>query len=258
MGIQKTNIAKSPLLTPVIQRDYTRGLNINEPVSNGSPGGNTSINEPIIQPPTPGNSEPRPMPGAGSSQRFNIPPADETKDFVFDDIPDAADINDDDHADALGITSASAKTFANFVGDAIQIYLPKLTFTYSKIDIESVIVNIQKGMLSLDWKDTFETINTRTEEALKISDDVIKMWKKAFKDFLEYKKVAVGPEAAFYGATAVLLADQGIKTYQLKKSNEEYMRQALQHCNPHLFIKKEPEKTDNTTKNGEDSKSTAA
>jgi hypothetical protein len=266
MGIEKTNTFKSPLLKPVIERNYTRGISINEQGAVTSPAGK----EPIPPPPPPDanvkgaeNQPSSPAPGdqgAGKQsspspggQQYNIP-ADETKGFTFDDIPTSpSDIEDGDHGEGIGITSASAKTFANFVGDAIQLYLPKFSYNYSKIDIENVIVNIQKGILTEKWLEAFTTINIRTEEGLKISDDAIRMWKKAFKDYLEYKNIKLAnPETAFWGATAVLLFDQGLRTYQIKKANEEYMRQALQHDSPNLFIKKDVQPGENKSEKSED------
>jgi hypothetical protein len=238
--MEKTNTSKSPLLKQVIERDYTKGINITDP----------SPSEPVsstAQPqPKPGAAA-GPTPGAPPPPKFNIP--DDTKAFTFDEVSgDPSDVSADDTGGGIGISSASAKTFANFVGDAIQMYLPKLTYGYSKIDIENVIVNIEKGLLTKNWLDAFVHINANTEEALQISDDAIKMWKKAFKDYLESENIAfANPKTALILATVVLLADQGVKAYQIKKANEEYMRQALEKSSPGIFQKQvivQPEKTE--------------
>lgn len=250
-NLEKTNTSKSPLLQPVIERDYTKGININS--DNG-----VASQEPVKQTPPsevkqPGATPSQPPPGTGA--KFNIP--DDTKEFSFNEISDdASDINADDSLGGLNISSASAKTFANFVGDAIQMYLPKVTYGYSKIDIENVIVNIEKGTLTNNWLDAFTAINLNTEEALKISDDAIKMWKKAFKDYLESENIKfANPKTALILATMILLADQGVKAYQIKKANEEYMKQALEKSNPQVFEKKVSARPmPETTINGNDGK----
>lgn len=235
--MEKTNTSKSPLLKPVIERDYTKGINLTEPdiASNTGSGSNPPPQQ--TRPEATQAQSPPPPPG----QKFNIP-ADDTKAFSFDELPpEGGDIDDADTLDGVNISSASAKTFANFVGDAIQMYLPKLTYGYSKIDIENVIVNIEKGTLTANWLDAFNHINLNTEEALQISDDAIKMWKKAFKDYLESENIAfANPKTALIMATVVLLADQGVRAYQIRKSNEEYMRQALEKSNPYIFDQKPP------------------
>lgn len=233
--MEKTNVSRSPLLKPVIERDYTKGINLEEPTPTQPQA--QPINTSQAAQPTATASAP-PPPNTG--QKFNIP--DNTKEFSFDEIPEGeGDVNAEDSSAGINISSASAKTFANFVGDAIQMYLPKLTYGYSKIDIENVIVNIEKGTLTNNWLDAFTAINSNTEEALKISDDAIKMWKKAFKDYLESENIAfANPKTALILATMVLLADQGVKAYQIKKANEEYMRQALEKSNPTVFEKQRP------------------
>lgn len=237
--MQKTDITKSPLLTPVIERDYTKGLTVDTGTQTATIEASTEQKQ--SQPTQQQQSQTQPKPDAG--QKFNIP-SDETKEFSFEDIPESpSDVGAEDHAEGIGISGASAKSFANFAGDAIQMYLPKMTYGYCKIDIENVIVNIESGNLTNNWLEAFTTINERTEEALQISDDAIKMWKKAFKDYLESENIAfANPKTAFLLATVVLLADQGVKAYQIRKANEDYMRQALEKSNPGEFQykKKEP------------------
>lgn len=238
--MEKTNTSKSPLLKPVIERDYTKGINLTDPSPTQSPASSEPVNNQAqTGAATPGAASP-PPPGTGP--KFNIP--DDTKEFSFDEISDdASDVNAGDSSEGINISSASAKTFANFVGDAIQMYLPKVTYGYSKIDIENVIVNIEKGTLTANWLEAFTHINENTEESLKISDDAIKMWKKAFKDYLESENIAfANPKTALILATMVLLADQGVKAYQIRKANEEYMRQAIEKSNPEIFEKAMPPK----------------
>lgn len=244
--MEKTNTSKSPLLKPVIERDYTKGININtdNTISQGTASSQSSpapTPEAAAKTGTGGSSAPP------TGQKYNMQPptppqspiADDTKEFSFDEIPEGAnDINADDSLGGINISSASAKTFANFAGDAIQMYLPKLTYGYSKIDIDNVIVNIEKGVLTTNWLEAFEHLNENTEKALAISDDAIKMWKKAFKDYLEANNVAfANPTTALVLATIVLISDQAVRAYQIKKSNEEFMRQALEKSNSEVFKK---------------------
>lgn len=247
--MEKTNISKSPLLKPVIERSYTQGISLDS-------GAGASPQPEIKDKTQPSPDEQKAGATAqpkqeSTQQKFNIP-ADNTKEFSFDEpIEGSSDIGADDTSGGLNISSASAKSFANFVGDAIQMYLPKATYSYCKIDIENVIVNIQNGKLTNNWLQAFQSINKNTEEALKISDDAIKMWKKAFKDYLESENIALAnPKTALILATIILLTDQGVKAYQIKKANEEYMKQALEHSNPGVFEKKVVNESEKPKENG--------
>jgi hypothetical protein len=222
---QKTDTAKSPLLTPVIERDYTKGLeNLNlEPPEKGT--------EPIKQPQPGGQQQQKPPTG---QQR---PSDDFTKGFAFDEEPvDPNDVSEGETLDGVNFPAGSAKTFANFAGDAIKIYLPKLTYSYAKVDIDNVIFNVNQGNLENKWILAFEQINENTNKGLEIPDETIKMWKKAFKDYLEYEKMSfANPKTTFIIATIVLLADQGVRAYQIKKQNERFMEEALKNSNPEKF-----------------------
>jgi hypothetical protein len=62
------------------------------------------------------------------------------------------------------------------------------------------------------------------------------MWKKAFKEYLEYKNIAAAnPETAFWIATGVLVVTQGFKIVQLKKNNNQYIVDAINSYNPGYF-----------------------
>lgn len=238
--MQKTDTAKSPLLKPVIQRDYTAGLNIND-ASQVKPEPKDISPEPKPEETKQAGSQTTPGQST-AGQKFNIPKSDikdDTKEFSFADIPESpGDITDEDHAEGINISSASAKTFANFAGDAIQMYLPKLAYGYCKIDIEDVIVNVQLGKLTINWVDSFSKINENTEQKLKISDESIKMWKKAFKDWLEWKNISfANPTTALIGASVAIVTELGINAYKIKEQNEEFMKQALEASNPGLFAK---------------------
>ncbi len=228
---QKTDTSKSPLLKPVIERDYTRGMG-SQPGMEPTPG-------PAAEKTDPKDAGASSGPGAATqSQQTSPPPGDDfTKPFEFDQETGAtSDLGEGEAAPGVTMPSGSAKSFANFVGNAIQLYLPKASYGYVKIDMENVIMNVEKGNLTTNWVDTFEKINKTTEEALQIPDEPIKMWKGAFKDWLEYKSMTfANPETAFIAATILLLGDQGIRVYSIKKSNEQYMREAIQASNPELL-----------------------
>lgn len=246
--IHKTDTTKSPLLQPVIQRDYTAGMNFNAPAAGADPAS--------AQPQPGGSNEKFQEPAA--KQNFTPPPQphekplpdDGTKAFAFDEINEnPSDLGDGEQGPGLSMPAGSARTFSNTIGNLVQIYLPRATYGYCKIDIDNVRLNVGKGYLTFDWIDTFDKMNKSAEEALAIPDENIKMWKAALQHYLEYKQVAfANPETEFWVATAALLTDQGIRTYTLKKDLEKYMMDALDHCNPGMFEKnvtpkKEPEKT---------------
>lgn len=232
--IHKTDTARSPLLQPVIQRDYTKGFSALEPDAVPAP-------PPTPEQKAPGQSSPPPpTPPPGPSPNYTAPPEEDyTRPFSFDEeVDSASDLADGEGAQGVTMPAGSAKAFANFAGNAIQQYLPKLTYGYVKIDIENVIVNVEKGNLTHNWIDVFTKINDATEKGLAIPDESIKMWKSAFKEYLEYKNItAANPETAFWAATALLLGDQGVRAYSIKKTNERYMAEAIQASNPGLFEK---------------------
>jgi hypothetical protein len=242
MSIQKPNTANSPLLQPVQHRDYTKGMNF-EP--NPGPGPSAAEPKPADNSgnqntPNPG---PGPGPGAGGPTVSDNTGSfqDKTKSFEFDAINDnPSDLNEGEN---IGVTmpTGSARTFANTIGNLVQIYLPRATYGYVKIDIENVRMHVEKGNLTENWIPAFTEMNKSAEEALKIPDEVIKMWKSALQHYLEYKQVKfANPETEFWAATAVLLTDQGVRTYGLKKQLEQYMREALQQSNPSMFDQKNP------------------
>jgi len=256
-AIQKTDTSKSPLLQPVIQRDYTKGINFNTNAPGPAAG-------PAPDPgpgPAKGNAT-SPLPGEGQQPKpdFTPPADDNTKPFTFDSETDnASDLLEGEEGPGINIPAGSAKTFANFVGNAIQMYLPKATYGYVKIDMENVLVNVEKGNLTGNWIETFEKINKNTEEALKIPDESIKMWKAAFKDWLEYKNIqAANPTTAFVSATILLLADQGVRAWSIKQDNERYMRQALEASNPGMFAKEKNNNSGTSKINPQDETSRAA
>lgn len=256
--IQKTNVNISPLLKPVIERDYTKGIgsvnigdtnNVKQPqpqdLNNKAPDTGNLNPEPDFSPPPP--------PPPGTDEDF-------TKPFSFEEETDtSSDLKDGESGPGVAMPAGSAKAFANWAGNALQIYLPKATYGYSKVDIENVIINVQKGVLHNQWIDIFEKINKNTEEALKIPDENIKMWKAAFKEYLEYKQMSfANPETAFWGATILLLLDQGVRTIQIKKANEGYVKEAINASNPGMFKgtsqpqnNKQEENQTNTQKDGE-------
>jgi hypothetical protein len=240
-NIQKTDTSKSPLLTPVIERNYTQGLGGGlSGNSDKQPSGhvNTEKTEPQtgpgsnpnFQPPPPGSSN------AGPGHSGN----DETKSFSFDEETEAgSDLKDGEQGPGVTMPTGSARTFANFVGNAIQIYLPKATYGYVKIDIDDVIMNVEKGNLLHKWVDVFENMNKSAEEGLKIPDENIKMWKAAFQHWLEYKQVELAnPTTELVAATILLLGDQAVRAYSIKKQMAKYFKDAIEDSNPGLFDQK--------------------
>jgi hypothetical protein len=244
--IIRTDVKKSPLLRPVIEREYTKGI----AVGDSSAQAQQKEPEKTFEP-TPESSHEPSKPGVG--EKFNIPPKsgieDNTKEFTFDDIPEPGEIKEDDKLDGISISSASAKAFANFAGNAIQVYLPRIANRFCKVDIDNVEVNIEKGNLTPNWKAFFDDYNKRVEEGLKIPDDSILMWKKAFKEYLEYKNFAfANPETAFWAATVALLSEFGIAAYSINKTGKEMLREALAKSNPDIFTMKPKEEPEKTTK----------
>ncbi len=241
-NFEKTDITKSPLLTPVIERDYTKGI---DDFSLEPPKGSTQQ----LGATEPGNAPPKPPP-TGQTK----PQDDFTKGFAFDEEPvDPNDVNEGETLDGVNFPAGSAKTFANFAGDAIKIYLPRLTYSYAKIDIDNVIFNVQQGNLDNKWIAAFTQINDNTEQGLQIPDETIKMWKKAFKDYLEYEKMSfANPKTTFIIATIVLLADQGVRAWQIRKQNENFMKEALEQTSPEKF--KRFKTSDKTEKDGAEDK----
>jgi hypothetical protein len=255
--IHKTDVVKSPLLQPVVHRDYTAGFNFNE-AAGAKPADTTQ--KPSPEPEIKGGAPnftpplgPTSGPGSGGSQ----PVDDGTKPFSFDEETDnPSDLGEGDNP-SLTMPTGSARTFANFIGNAVQIYLPKASYGYVKIDMSDIRMNIENGYLTLNFLDVFETVNKNSEEALKIPDENIKMWKAAFQHYLEYKQVTfANPETEFWAATALLLGDQGIRIYSLKKTNEKLVREAIAGCNPGIFEKKAPQSNEQKeTKNSQKNKS---
>jgi hypothetical protein len=245
----RTDTSKSPMLKPVIEREYTKGLVIDDKGAASMPGGEKEVKEPIpgSQAAGAGTTVP-PGPGAGPGTKFNLnpPPADDTKGFVFDDFPDKGEIGDTDKLDDVGISAMSAKAFANFAGNAIQVYVPRISYKICAVDISDVRLQVEKNNLTPNWLPFFEGVNERTAEGLKVPEDSIVMWKKACKEYLEYKKFNfANPETAFWAASAALAGEISLNIYQVNKTNKDLMRKALENSRPDLFIKsKEPEKTE--------------
>jgi hypothetical protein len=232
MEIQKTDTSRSPLLKPVIQREYTKGMNFDAPKDNLSSPAPEPPNQPVTGP-KPNYTPPPPGPTPTPTDPINKDIQDNTKGFAFDEVNDnPSDLQENESADTK-IPAGTARTFANTIGNMVQIYLPRATYGYVKIDMESVRANVEMGNLTINWIDAFEEMNKQAEQALQIPDETMKMWKSAFQHYLEYKNIkAANPETEFWIATGVLLTDQGIRTYGLKKQLEQIMQQALEASNP--------------------------
>ena len=221
----------SPLLSDaVIERDYTQGIEsqISDPQQNFNNTSTQNQSEPIKNQPS------GPAPGSGPSPNDNG--FESPKGFSFEEEPsDLSDVQDEDPS-GFELASGSAKTFANVIGDLIKIKVPEVTFQYSKVDMNSIEAHILNGNIHVGLREPFQNINIATREALEFSDDEIKMWKKAFKEYLEYKNIKVAnPETAFWIATGTLVLTQGIKVVELKKNNKKYIVDAINSYNPSYF-----------------------
>jgi hypothetical protein len=229
--------AISPLLgDPVIVRDYTQGID-KQLVEPGQ------SKEKVM------NDEPKDT-SQQQNQNFNQPPPGQgPNQFSFNrDIDDTTDASDDDQP-GMNLAAGSAKAFANVVGDIIKVKVPEICNAFVKIDLNSIETHIINGNINENLRDVFKQINIDTREGLEFSEDEIKMWKKAFKEYLEYKNIAVAnPETAFWLATGVLITTQTIKVRELSKKNQQYIVDAINSYNPGYFdsfrakMNKEPEK----------------
>jgi hypothetical protein len=247
----KTDTARSPLLKPVIERKYTQGLTIDDKGSASMPGADKEVKETTTGsqagqtaagPGSPGTGA---APGPGT--KFNIPPSDDTKGFSFDDFPERGEIEDTGKAADIGISSMSAKSFANFASNAIAVYVPRVSYKICSVDISDVRLEIEKTNLTPNWLPFFEGVNERTAEGVKVPQDSLKMWEKACQAYLEYKKFNfANPETAFWAATIALAGEISVNIIQLKATNKDLMRQALASSRPDLYIKPptEPQKTE--------------
>lgn len=224
----KRSLSISPLLSDdVIVRDYTKGIE-------GQLDGAEKAETYKAPDPDP-NQKPQTPPEQKQHSEFNHN-FTEPSQFSFDqEIDSASDIKGDEPP-GLTLDGSSAKAFANVIGDMIKAKVPELSYNFVKVDLNSIETHILNGNIDAGLRDVFKQINAGTLEALQFSDDEIKMWKKAFKEYLEYKNIAAAnPETAFYIATGVLILTQGIKITQLTKNNKQYIIDAINSYNPEYF-----------------------
>lgn len=234
---------KSPLLSDaVIERDYTQGI---ENQLSGTQSSQTQQSTETTKPAQEAAPSQQ-QSGTGFTAPGNF---EEPAGFSFDqEIDDKSDVQDGEEP-GISIASASAKTFANVVGDLIKLKVPEVSFNFCKIDLNSIEAHIQNGNINAALREVFQQINKGTREALEFSEDEIKMWKKAFKEYLEYKNIkGANPETAFWIATATLVVTQVIKVRELRKNNKQYIVDAINSYNPSYFdsfrakMNKEPDK----------------
>ena len=224
----------SPLLSDaVIERDYTQG--IESQISGNGSGATSGQYRPPEQ--NTGPSQSQQQQSYGQQQQFDSPgDFDAPKGFSFEEeLDDPSDTQDGDPA-GFELASASAKTFANVIGDIIKTKVPEMSYGFCKIDMGSIETHIANGNINPNLRDPFIRVNENTREGLEFSDDEIKMWKKAFKEYLEYKNIkGANPETAFWIATATLVVTQGIKVTQMKKENKKLIVMAINNYNPEYF-----------------------
>ena len=226
----------SPLLAKtIIERDYTAG--IESQVKTEGP----VADEPIIDEPLPEEEKVKEGPK----------PEDTTKEFTFDrdPVPDTPPGTVDDGStveeselldvevdEPFKLPEASAKAFANVVGNLISIYAPKFAFNYSRIDMNNIRKHIREGNIHQEFEDTFEKCNENTWRALQFDPEEIKMWKKAFQEYMEYKNMAIAnPETAFWVATGALGVSLGDSMIRCKKDNQKLVVDVLKTTNPEMF-----------------------
>ena len=242
----------SPLLRgPVIEKDYTKGIEdqINQ----------SAAPEPAPTP-EPQQPEPDPQTTTGEPSFHDGFKPDDTKGFSFEEPTDGSDIGGGE-APGFELSGTSAKAFSNMAGDLIKVYVPQITYTYAKVDLNSIKAHIDNGNIDPRGYDTFQNVNQNTLDSLQFEDDEIKMWKKAFKEYLEYKNMQVAnPETAFWIATAALIGVHGIKAVQCHRQNAELIRQLMMSFNPDFFNSysaktgKAPEKEDDKEEPKEEKK----
>jgi hypothetical protein len=247
--------AVSPLLAgPIIERDYTQGiesqLESEEPGQSGpSPGAEGA---------GPGEAEHKEQ--FTHSDHFE---PDETKGFSFEEpvSDDPSDIGGDEPP-GFDLSSTTAKAFANTIGDLIKVYVPQITFSYSGVDLSSIKMHVNNGNMQAGMVDAFLEVNKNTFEKLQFEDDEIKMWKKAFKEYLEYKNVKfANPENSFWMATIALFGVQTIKGIQANKQNKQFIHDAIMSYNPEFFESfkaknaEEPEKEEKSEEGNKSKKS---
>lgn len=228
----------SPLLSDaVIERDYTKNI---EGQLNGQNGQTQQQSQP--QPPVDDPFEETGSAGQQDQQQQYQQPGpggdfDGPKGFAFkEEIEgDPSDTEDGDDG-PFAMASGSATTIANVIGDLIKIKVPDMTFKYCKVDLGNIEMHINSGNIAPSLREPFQQINAATHEALEYSDDEIKMWKKAFKKYLEYKKIkAANDETAFYIASGTMALTTVINMRALKKQNEQYIIHAINSYNPGYF-----------------------
>lgn len=226
--LKRTPIVSPLLASPIIEKDYTRGIEsqIDKPTPDTTPKSDGAIADP-----------PPKEPDQTQFTHADHFEPDKTKGFSFE-APiddDASDITDDD-APGFDLASTSAKAFANTIGDLIKVYVPQITYSYAGVDINSIKMHIANGNMQAGMNEAFENVNKNTFEALQFEDDEIKMWKKAFKEYLEYKNLQfANPENSFWVATAILFGVQGMKGVQASKQNKQFIRDSIMSYNPAFY-----------------------
>ena len=233
----------SPLLgSPIIERDYTKGI------ENQIDSGQSPEPEPI-------DESPDSSPKAGGEQfthADNFAP-DDTKGFSFEEPidGDASDVTDGD-APGFDLASTTSKAFANTIGDISQAYLPLLAYTQAAVDLSSIKMHVANGNMSPSMNDAFSSVNEATLEALKIKDDEIKMWKKAFKEWLESENISfASPKNAVLIATAAVLGKLSISAIQASEQNKQFIRDAIMSYNPAFYEESKAKKEEESDKEGE-------
>ena len=134
----------------------------------------------------------------------------------------------------IKMPSAQAANFSDTIGNIFNTYVPPILHTLiTKVDENNVLMWADRGLIHPTFIGTVRQINEVNLKNLKATEEEMNTWKKALKDFLEYKNIkAANPESAFYLASAFLVGNMIIKAKQSAKETKELLWKAIQTANP--------------------------
>lgn len=250
----------SPLLSDeIIVREYTTGIDsqVSGPDPAPTPDPDIVQDQGVSGGPLPSDTPPSDTPpGDAPKGDLHLDPdveklQDTTREFTFSgDLsqpPGGAPADDkvksptdasisEEGTDALVVPEVSAKAFAELAGNIVGIYVPKWGYEYVKIDMKNIRTHVHKGNLAPDFFNIFEDVNEKVKEELKFDPEEIKMFKKATKDYVEYKGVEwANPETTFFISAGALSLSFGQKLIGLKKELNLMVLDGLKVTNPSLF-----------------------
>ena len=221
----------APQTPPAVQQTPPPPVPPAQPNPNPPVGGNGQVTPPPVvnQPPPPPVQQPQ-IP-SDSPQMF------------FDQImgPQSSDPNASKTGSGpqtppgeIKMPSAQAANFSDTIGNIFNTYVPPIMHTLiTKVDENNVMMWAERGLIHQTFVGTIKKVNENNLKTLKATEEEMDTWKKALKDFLEYKNIkAANPESAFYMATAFLVGNMIIKAKQASKETKELLWKAIQTSNP--------------------------